>query len=138
MKASTLKSLGATRLSHQFRNMAAQVISAAEIRADHGGTSPETVAFFQDALAKTPGTPVLGANVLNGSNVTVKNSAGALSHVAVAAVSGTTLTDVKLASTASFVDNAVKQSGWTVTGTGTFFTPTVVAGVCTGGVLSES
>lgn len=43
-----------------------------------------------------------------------------------------------LPTTQAVVTNGVKQSGWTVTGTGTFFTPTVVGGVCTGGVLSTS
>lgn len=43
-----------------------------------------------------------------------------------------------LPATQAVISNGVKLSGWTVTGTGTFFTPTIVAGVCTGGVLSAS
>lgn len=47
-------------------------------------------------------------------------------------------TNVRMAATVGVVVNGVKQSGWTVTGSGTFFTPTVTNGVCTGGVLSAS
>lgn len=40
--------------------------------------------------------------------------------------------------TSAIVANGVKLSGVTITGTGTFFTPTVANGVLTGGVLSAS
>lgn len=71
--------------------------------------------------------------------VTMQNSAGtAIPGTHAATVAAGVLSNVKLAATVGVVVNAVKQSGWTVTGTGTFFTPTIVAGVCTGGVLSAS
>lgn len=69
----------------------------------------------------------------------IQNSAGtAVAGVNVRNVAAGLETNVRTAATVGFVVNAVKQSGWTVTGSGTFFTPTVVAGVCTGGVLSAS
>jgi hypothetical protein len=74
-----------------------------------------------------------------GANITMQNSAGtAIPGTHPATVAAGALSNVKLASTVGVVVNAVKQSGWTVTGSGTFFTPTVAAGVCTGGVLSAS
>ena len=100
----------------------------------------------------TAATAVVAAGVITGVNlpstttllahnvsVAVRNSAltaipGSHGSVVAAGV----LTGVNLASTVGVVVNGVKQSGWTVTGSGTFFTPTIVAGVCTGGVLSAS
>jgi hypothetical protein len=69
----------------------------------------------------------------------IQNSAGtAVAGVNTRTVAAGLETNVRTAATVGFVVNAVKQSGWTVTGTGTFFTPTVANGVCTGGVLSAS
>ena len=43
-----------------------------------------------------------------------------------------------LPATQVVLSNGVKISGVTITGTGTFFTPTVAGGALTGGVLSAS
>ena len=43
-----------------------------------------------------------------------------------------------LPATQVILSNGVKISGVTITGTGTFFTPTVAGGALTGGVLSAS
>lgn len=91
------------------------------------------------ALGSTAALPATQVVVSNAQAITMQNSAGtAIPGTHPATVAGGVLTNVKLASTVGVVVNAVKQSGWTVTGTGTFFTPTIVAGVCTGGVLSAS
>ena len=83
--------------------------------------------------------PANEAIVADGGAAIVQNSAGtAIPGTHPRAVSLGVENNVKLASTVGVVVNGVKQSGWTVTGSGTFFTPTIVAGVCTGGVLSAS
>lgn len=76
--------------------------------------------------------------VANGGTVNVENSAGALDSDATAVVAAGVLTSVKLAATKTILTNALKFSGVTVTGSGTFFTPTIANGVLTGGVLSAS
>jgi hypothetical protein len=78
------------------------------------------------------------ATVSNGDSVNVENSAGALDSPATAVVASGVLTGVNLASTKTILTNALKFSGVTITGSGTFFTPTIVNGVMTGGVLSAS
>lgn len=78
------------------------------------------------------------ATVSNGDSVNVENSAGALDSPASAVVAAGVLTGVNLASSKTILTNALKFSGVTITGTGTFFTPTIVNGVMTGGVLSAS
>ena len=83
--------------------------------------------------------PANEAIVADGGASVVQNSAGTtIPGTHPRAVSLGVENNVKLASTVGVVVNGVKQSGWTVTGSGTFFTPTIVAGVCTGGVLSAS
>ncbi len=72
-----------------------------------------------------------GATVADGATVAVVNSASADSHNATATVTGTTLTNVKLAATVAFVDNAdtitvQNSAGTAVAGT---HTATVAAGV---------
>ena len=84
----------------------------------------------------SPGATI--ANVSNGGTVNVENSAGALDSNATAVVAGGVLTSVQLAATKTILTNALKFSGVTITGSGTFFTPTIVNGVLTGGVLSAS
>lgn len=78
------------------------------------------------------------ATVANGATVNVENSAGALDSPATAVVAAGVLSGVNLASTKTILTNALKFSGVTITGSGTFFTPTIVNGVMTGGVLSAS
>ena len=82
--------------------------------------------------------PQTSAVVANGATVNVENSAGALDSPATAVVAAGVLTGVNLAATQTILTNALKFSGVTITGTGTFFTPTIAAGVLTGGVLSAS
>jgi hypothetical protein len=83
-------------------------------------------------------SPAASAVVTNGGTVNVENSAGALDSNATAVVANGVLTSVQLASTKTILTNALKFSGVTITGSGTFFTPTISAGVLTGGVLSAS
>lgn len=78
------------------------------------------------------------ATVANGATVNVENSAGNLDSPATAVVAAGVLTGVNLAATKTILTNALKFSGVTITGSGTFFTPTIVNGVLTGGVLSAS
>lgn len=78
------------------------------------------------------------AMVDNADSVNVENSAGNLDSAATAVVAAGVLTSVQLASTKTILTNALKFSGVTITGSGTFFTPTIVNGVLTGGVLSAS
>lgn len=86
------------------------------------------------------GPPVnpLVASVADGATVNVENSAGALDSPATAIVAASAISGVRLAATKTILTNALKFSGVTITGTGTFFTPTVANGVLTGGVLSAS
>lgn len=93
-----------------------------------------------EALVAAGGLILAGttAAVLNGGTVNVENSAGALDSGATAVVAAGVLTSVQLASTKTILTNALKFSGVTITGSGTFFTPTIAAGVLTGGVLSAS
>jgi hypothetical protein len=78
------------------------------------------------------------AAVSNGATINVENSAGNLDSPGTAVVAGGLVTSVQLAATKTILTNALKFSGVTITGTGTFFTPTIVNGVLTGGVLSAS
>lgn len=83
--------------------------------------------------------PATVALVDNADVVVIQNSAGTVVGASGAAtVAAGVQSAVKLPATSAVVVNAVKQSGVTITGTGTFFTPTIVAGVLTGGVLSAS
>lgn len=101
------------------------------------GTHPATVAAGVLSNVKLAATIAPIANAA--ANLVVQNSAGAaITSAGLAAVAAGVLTSVRLPATIAQVTNAVKQSGWTVTGSGTFFTPTVTNGVCTGGVLSAS
>lgn len=84
------------------------------------------------------GIPTTSAIVANGATVNVENSAGNLDSPATAVVAAGALTGVNLAATKTILTDALKFSGVTITGTGTFFTPTIAAGVLTGGVLSAS
>lgn len=90
------------------------------------------------AAAGISGLPATSAVVANGATVNVENSAGALDSPATAVVAASAITSVKLAATKTILTNALKFSGVTITGSGTFFTPTVANGVLTGGVLSAS
>jgi hypothetical protein len=86
-------------------------------------------------VALSASTAIVDASVVP----VVQNSAGTvIPGVNVRTVAVGLESNIKLASTVGVIVNGVKQSGWTVTGSGTFFTPTIVAGVCTGGVLSAS
>lgn len=78
------------------------------------------------------------AAVANGATVNVENSAGALDSNGTAVVAAGALTSVQLPATKTILTNALKFSGVTITGSGTFFTPTITNGVLTGGVLSAS
>lgn len=90
------------------------------------------------AAGYSPSLPATQVVVANGGTVNVENSAGALDSPATAVVAGGVLTGVNLASTKTILTNALKFSGVTITGSGTFFTPTITNGVLTGGVLSAS
>jgi hypothetical protein len=89
-------------------------------------------------VAGASGLPATSAVVANGASVNVENSAGNLDSPATATVAGSAVTNVRLASTKTILTNALKFSGVTITGSGTFFTPTITNGVLTGGVLSAS
>lgn len=90
------------------------------------------------ATAIGGGIAATSAVVANGATINVENSAGALDSNGTAVVAGNAVTSVQLASTKTILTNALKFSGVTITGSGTFFTPTIVNGVMTGGVLSAS
>jgi hypothetical protein len=97
-----------------------------------------TLAAAADVGASTA-LPATSAVVTNGQAVTMQNSQGtAIAGTHTASVAANALSNVKLDATVATLKNGVKQSGFTVTGTGTFFTPTITNGVCTGGVLSAS
>ena len=105
------------------------------------GTAIDTIlSGLATALSDVGATGLLPTQVVvaNGATVNVENSAGALDSPATAVVAGGVLTGVNLAATKTILTNATKFSGVTITGTGTFFTPTIVNGVLTGGVLSAS
>jgi hypothetical protein len=115
--------------------------AATPITAAQGADINTALAALQTALGAAGAGPVLPATqviVSNGGTVNVENSAGALDSPATAVVAGGALTGVNLGSTKTILTNALKFSGVTITGTGTFFTPTITAGVLTGGVLSAS
>lgn len=87
-------------------------------------------------VAGATGLPATQAIVANGNTVAVRNSAGAASHNGTAVVAGGAVTGVNLAATVAMVDSG---TAITVPVTGTYatkITPTVVAGVITGFVLS--
>lgn len=84
------------------------------------------------------GLAATSAVVDNGVPINVENSAGNLDSSATAVVAANAVTSVKLAATKTILTDALKFSGVTITGSGTFFTPTIVNGVLTGGVLSAS
>jgi hypothetical protein len=129
---------------------AGPVLPATQVVVSNAGSVP----VKNSAGSKTvTGTATVAAGVLTGvglaaTEAIVSNAQGgiAVTNSAAVAIPGThtarvaagLVTRVDLAATVGTVVQGVKQSGWTVTGTGTFFTPTVVAGVCTGGVLSAS
>jgi hypothetical protein len=143
MQVTTLKNPGDSPLAQTVRKEVARVISQLEDADVTGTPSPLFAAFLADAATLTPGYagPIAGgtnAVVANGGTVNVENSAGALDSPATATVAAGVLTGVKLAATKTILTNALKFSGVTITGTGTFFTPTIVNGVLTGGVLSAS
>jgi hypothetical protein len=114
----------------------AQAPSAAKGALVDAALTPLTAALA--ALGSTTALLPTQQVVANGDTVNVENSAGALDSAATATVAAGVLTDVKLASTKTILTHALKFSGVTITGSGTFFTPTVVDGVLTGGVLSAS
>ncbi|CAN7495036.1 hypothetical protein LJR231_003470 [Phyllobacterium sp. LjRoot231] len=62
--------------------------------------------FWADQLRSGAPDYTVGAQVLNGGTVPVRNSLAADSHNATAVVTGSTLTGVDLASTVVMVDNA--------------------------------
>lgn len=106
-----------------------------------GGASVTTVgvAAVAAGVLTYVALPATVSGVINGATLPVKNSAGTtVPGTSTATIAAGAVTGVNLPATVGVVVNAVKQSGWTVTGSGTFFTPTVTAGVCTGGVLSAS
>lgn len=79
--------------------------------------------------------------VENGDTVVVKNSAGSISKNGTALVENEALTQVNLAATVTILTHSTAVSGITITGdctTGTStFTPTISAGVLTGGACSD-
>lgn len=115
---------------------------AQDARTPSAAEVAETDAVLDEASAVLifAGQGILATQVVvtNGDTVNVENSAGALDSNGTAAVAGGALTNVRLASTKTILTNALKFSGVTITGSGTFFTPTIVNGVLTGGVLSAS
>lgn len=143
MQSTDLKFPGDFTHGKTIRREVAHTISQVQIAVQQGApVDSRFAAFLVDAAAKTPGyVPVGGgasAVVSTGNSVNVENSAGNLDSPAVASVSSGVLTNVRLAATKTVLTNALKFSGVTITGTGTFFTPTIIDGVLTGGVLSAS
>jgi len=127
---------------------AGPVLPATQVIVSNGATvNVENSAGALDS----PATAVVAGGVLTGVNlgatktivthadsINVENSAGALDSPATAVVAAGVISGVNLAATKTILTNALKFSGVTITGSGTFFTPTVAAGVLTGGVLSAS
>lgn len=124
-------------------------VSLAMQRFAQSGTTPRTdetdevtpvleAAAAALVVAGASGLPATSAVLANGGTVNVENSAGNLDSPATATVAASAITNVRLASTKTILTNALKFSGVTITGTGTFFTPTITNGVLTGGVLSAS
>lgn len=145
MQAKTLKQPGRFASAERLRREVANAISIVEVAKAQGAVGDGALlsTFLSDAASKTPNAtaPVLPATqviVSNGATVNVENSAGALDSAGTATVQSGVLTSVQLAATKTILTNALKFGGVTITGTGTFFTPTIVNGVLTGGVLSES
>lgn len=145
MRAKTLKQPGRFSNAERLRVEVATAISHVETAKAKGATGDGALlsAFLSDAASKTPNAvaPTLPATqviVSNGGTINVENSAGNLDSPAIAVVAAGVLTGVNLAGTKTILTNALKQAGVTITGTGTFFTPTIVSGVLTGGVLSAS
>lgn len=120
-----------------LRKSAAHTISQYELDTN---PDPKLGAFFADCASKTGGgtaPPAGSAVVANDATVVVKNSTGATvagTHTAV--VTGSTLTNIKLAATVAPVVTGL-VADVVVTGTGTKLTLTVAGGKITGAVLSE-
>lgn len=137
MQPTDLKYPGGYTHAKTVRREVAHIISQLQIAEANSTIEPFFAQFLADAAAKTPGSTT-GAYVANAGTVNVENSAGNLDSPATATVAAGVLTGVKLAATKTILTDATKFSGVTITGSGTFFTPTIVNGVMTGGVLSAS
>lgn len=137
--ANSIGALGATAALPSTQVVVSDT-QASVVTDNSGGPSVAmTLIVTASALVRATMTSATDCIVQSGNATSMQNSAGtAIPGTHPATVAGGTVTHVKLAATVGVVVNAVKQSGWNVTGTGTFFTPTIVAGVCTGGVLSAS
>lgn len=88
MRASTLPSPGHLRISQQLRILAAQAISAAEIRGQRaGGTSPELTAFFAAcSAAVTAAAPKPALTGIDSTPATVTLAVGATQQITTTAV----------------------------------------------------
>lgn len=138
MKSSDLLSPGTLRISQKLRILAAQAVSAYEIRTQNGGTDTKIGAFFKDCATKAGALVAGAAQVANGRLVSIINSAGTGIGLGTAVVANSDITGLQLPSTATLVAHNQKVTGVTVTGTGSVATFTVVNGVVTGIVLSAS
>ena len=121
-------------------NTGAVVINSATVNVENSAgalDSPATAVVAAGVLTsvKLAATKTI---VTHAQSINVENSAGALDSPATAVVAAGVITGVNLAETKTILTDALKFSGVTITGSGTFFTPTIVNGVLTGGVLSAS
>jgi hypothetical protein len=139
MRASTLPSPGHLRISQQLRVLAAQAISAAESRGQHGGASPELLAFFSAcSAAVTAAQPAPALTGIDATPATVSKVVGQTQQIAVAPLpSGATLPArtfstsdaTKATVSASGLITAVAAGTATITVTAGGFTDTVVVTV---------
>lgn len=130
----------ATTISTDNNTSAVVSQGAASIVTDNSGgpSVAATLTVTDGVLVRATMSVATDCITQHGNTAPVRNSQGTLIANGTANVAAGAVVSYNMGTTVAGVVNGVKQSGWTVTGSGTFFTPTVVNGVCTGGVLSAS